>query len=74
MARKPTAKPTTKPAAKDATPASEPEWAISRIKGTPAALIGYVRAPDAETAIARAIATWHISPAQHGRLMARRRK
>jgi hypothetical protein len=30
-------------------------WAISRIKGTPAVEIGWVDAPDAETAIMEAI-------------------
>jgi hypothetical protein len=50
-------------------------WAISRIKGTPAAEIGWVDAPDAETAIKEAIERYGITDReQQKRLMARRVK
>jgi hypothetical protein len=37
------------------------EWRITRIRSTPAALVGYVEAPDAEQAVKEAIATYGIS-------------
>ena len=47
-------------------------WAISRIKGTPAAVIGHVEAPDAESTIKEAIRQFNITdPAQQKRLAAR---
>jgi hypothetical protein len=50
-------------------------WAISRIKGTPAVEIGWVDAPDAETAIKEAIKRYGITdPEQQKRLAARRVK
>jgi hypothetical protein len=50
-------------------------WAISRIKGTPAAIIGHVEAPDAESAIKEAIKRFNITdPEQENRLAARRVK
>jgi hypothetical protein len=50
-------------------------WAISRIKGTPAVEIGWVDAPDAETAIKEAIERYGITdPEQQKRLVARRVK
>jgi hypothetical protein len=48
-------------------------WAIYRLKGTPAALLGHVEAPDAETAIEKAIDEFAIEPALHKRLLAQRR-
>jgi len=48
-------------------------WAISRIKGTPAVEIGWVDAPDAETAIKIAIERYSIKDReQQKRLVARR--
>jgi len=47
-------------------------WAISRIKGTPAAVLGHVEAPDAESAIKAAIEKFAITdPEQQKRLAAR---
>jgi 1,2-phenylacetyl-CoA epoxidase PaaB subunit len=49
-------------------------WRIFRIRGTPAAEIGTVQAPDAETAIKVAIKEFNIkNPEQQKRLMAQRR-
>ena len=48
-------------------------WNIYHIKGTPAALLGHVEAPDEETAIERAIEEFKISPALQKRLLAQRR-
>jgi hypothetical protein len=54
-------------------PAAKPlRWRISRIKSTPAAEIGTVFAPDAETAIRKAIEEFQIPKLQHSRLVARR--
>ena len=51
----------------------EHRWRISLIKSTPAAELGTVSAPDAESAIAKAIEEWGITePHRHRRLMARR--
>ena len=36
------------------------EWRITRIRATPARLIGYVQAPDAEQAVKEAIARYGI--------------
>jgi hypothetical protein len=48
-------------------------WAISRIKGTPAVEIGWVDAPDGETAIKEAIKRYGITdPEQQKQLAARR--
>ena len=48
-------------------------WRIARIKGTPAADIGTVEAPDAETAIKEAIKKYGINNSeQRKRLVARR--
>jgi hypothetical protein len=56
-----------KPAAK------QPRWRISRIKATPAAELGTVTAPDAESAIAKAIKEWEIrEPHRQQRLVATR--
>jgi hypothetical protein len=48
-------------------------WSIYHIKGTPAALLGRVEAPDEETAIRKAIDEFGISPALQKRLLAQRR-
>jgi hypothetical protein len=50
------------------------EWS-SKIKSTPARLIGYVQAPDAEQAVKEAIAQYGISnPQEQARLAAQRVK
>jgi hypothetical protein len=47
-------------------------WAISRIKGTPAAVLGHVEARDADSAIKEAIKKFEITdPEQQQRLVAR---
>jgi hypothetical protein len=47
------------------------KWRITRIRSTPAALIGYVKAPDAEQAIKEAIGAFGIiDPEQQKRLAA----
>jgi hypothetical protein len=47
------------------------EWRITRIRSTPAALIGHVEAPDAEQAIREAIRQFGITdPEQQKRLAA----
>jgi hypothetical protein len=47
------------------------EWLITRIRSTPAALIGHVEAPDAEQAIKEAIRQFGITdPEQQKRLAA----
>jgi hypothetical protein len=48
-------------------------WSIYHIKGTPAALLGRVEAPDEETAIKKAIDEFQIGPALQKRLLAQRR-
>ncbi len=48
-------------------------WSIYHIKGTPAALLGRVEAPDEETAIRKAIDEFGISSALQKRLLAQRR-
>jgi hypothetical protein len=50
-------------------------WRIIHIKGTPAETIGYIHAPDAETAIKKAIEEFKITNAQiQQRLVAERIK
>jgi hypothetical protein len=52
---------------------SSPPGRSRALKGTPAAVIGHVEAPDAESAIAKAIEEFHITdPKQQKRLAARR--
>jgi hypothetical protein len=48
-------------------------WRISRIRGSPAEFIGFVEAPDDETAIKKAIKELEITDAKKGeRLVAQR--
>jgi hypothetical protein len=52
-------------------PARLAQLSISLIKGTPAAVIGYVDAPDAESAIKKAIKEFEIKdPQKQRRLIA----
>ena len=44
------------------------EWRIIRLKKTPAALIGYVDAPDQEQAIAKAVESFRIREQDRWRL------
>jgi hypothetical protein len=46
------------------------EWRITRIRGTPALVIGHVRAPDAEQAIQEAIREFGITDPQHQKRLA----
>jgi hypothetical protein len=49
------------------------EWRVIRIKSTPARLIGYVQATDAEQAVKEAIARYGIdNPQEQARLAAQR--
>ena len=49
-----------------------PTWEISRIKGTPAAILGRIKAPTAESAIKEWIEKFGITdPEQQRRLVAR---
>jgi hypothetical protein len=60
--------------ASEATTPKQHRWAIYRLKGTPAALLGDVQAPDEETAIERAIEEFGITnPQLQKRLFAQRR-
>ncbi len=52
----------------------EHAWEITRIKGSPAAFVGIVHAPDEDSAIKAAIAEFKITnKEQQKRLVARRR-
>jgi hypothetical protein len=47
-------------------------WEVSRIKGTPAAILGRIKATDAETAVKEWIENFGITdPEQQARLVAR---
>jgi hypothetical protein len=48
------------------------KWRIIHLKGTPAKTIGYVEAPDADSAIEKAIEEFKAEPAIQGRLVAER--
>jgi hypothetical protein len=49
-----------------------PTWEVSRINGTPAAILGRINAPDAETAAKEWIEKFGITdPQQQQRLVAR---
>ena len=55
-------------------PRSElPRWRITRIRSTPAAEIGTVEAPDAESAIKEAIRVYGINDAEQQKRLAARR-
>jgi hypothetical protein len=45
-------------------------WQISRLRGTPAAFIGLVDAPDAASAKAQAVKQFDIRPEDRDRLIA----
>jgi hypothetical protein len=51
------------------TPASR-RWRITLLKATPARFIGYVRAPDAKSAIEMAVKDYDVSDALVDRLVA----
>ena len=51
-----------------AMPAKEFSWNIYRLRGTPAAFIGSVDAPDEKTAIAKAIEEFRITDIRAARL------
>jgi hypothetical protein len=54
-------------------PVKEFEWRITRIKSSPAAYVGEVKAPDAKAAIRKAIVVFEINDPEHQkRLVARR--
>jgi hypothetical protein len=66
--------PAKKQAPEPAAPGKQYRWAIYRLKGTPAALLGDVEAPDEETAIKRTIEKFGVTnPQLQKRLLARRR-
>ena len=65
MARKPQTGSADKPASHS--------WAIYRLSGTPAKLLGIVYATDEKAAIATAIEEFSIEPQHQGRLIAHRR-
>jgi hypothetical protein len=48
-------------------------WAIYRLTGTPAKLLGYVEAPDEGSAIQQAIEEFNVAPELQQRLLAQRR-
>ena len=50
------------------------KWRIVYTKGLPAATIGYVEAPDEQTAMERAIEKFNISPRLTGKLIAEKMK
>jgi hypothetical protein len=64
MAKKPSTPPADKPVH---------SWAIYRLSGTPAKLVGIVYAPDEKAAIEQAIKEFKILPQHRGRLVAQRR-
>jgi hypothetical protein len=53
--------------------AKQQSWAICRLKGTPAKLLGNVETPDEGTAIWKAIGEFNVAPELQRRLLAQRR-
>ena len=49
----------------------ERRWRISRIKSTPAAVLGHVNAPDEKSALERAAVEFQVPAALRNRLVAR---
>jgi hypothetical protein len=49
-------------------------WRITRIRASPAALIGYVEAPDQEQAIKAAIREYRITNPEHQKWLAAQRR
>ena len=48
------------------------EWKVYRLKGSPAAFIGIVYAPDEKAALKAAVKEFKITPEQQDRLLVRR--
>jgi 1,2-phenylacetyl-CoA epoxidase PaaB subunit len=48
-------------------------WSIYRLRGTPAAFVGLVHAPDEKAALEKAIEEFGVPENQRNRLIARRR-
>jgi hypothetical protein len=65
-------RPSKQPAPDQTAARKEFSWAIYRLKGTPAKLLGHIEAPDEETAIKKAIEEFNVSPELQKRLLARR--
>ena len=55
-------------------PKSVHRWRIVYIKGTPTTTIGYVEAPDEQTAMERAIEKFNITPGLAEKLIAEKTK
>ena len=53
-------------------PAHSRTWAISRVKGTPAVVLGHVEARDAESAIKAAIEKFEITDLEQQKRLAAR--
>jgi 1,2-phenylacetyl-CoA epoxidase PaaB subunit len=69
MPKKPTQK---KPTQKKPTQKKPTQWKVYRLKGSPAAFIGTVYAPDEKAALKAAIKEFEITPDQQNRLLIRR--
>jgi hypothetical protein len=52
--------------------AKEQQWAIWRLRGTPAAFLGHVYAPDEKTPLEKAAEEFHVQPELRNKLMAQR--
>jgi hypothetical protein len=55
-------------------PSQDHRWRIIRITGTPAKFVGYVDAPDKDTAIRKAVEQFQIERPWRNRLMAIRER